>query len=118
MGKPDVEDAQLYRSWRDQFTNHGIRNRPYTPGPPMRREVILCSGKPTVEPAQMFQDLARRIARGSNVVFLTTDTYARGNASQCRHIDREQLEPGLFTGGKGVMTEGGLTDSSQVSRCP
>ena len=29
----------------------------------------------------MFKDLAQRIARGSTVVFLTTDTYARGNES-------------------------------------
>lgn len=63
------------------LTQHGIRHRAYAPGEQGGREVILCSGKPTVEPAAMFQDLARRMARGSTVVFLTTDTYARDNES-------------------------------------
>jgi hypothetical protein len=64
--------------WLDE---HGIRSRVYAPGQPAAREVILASGKPTVEPAVLFKDLAQRIARGSVVVFLTTDTYAKGNQS-------------------------------------
>ena len=50
--------------------------RPVEPG---RREVILASGKPAGDPAEVFRDLARRIAHGSTVIFLTTDTYARGD---------------------------------------
>ena len=73
-----MSDDKDLAAW---LTNHGIRNRPYTLGQQTRREVILCSGRPTVEAAEMFKDLAQRIARGSTVVFLTTDTYARGNES-------------------------------------
>jgi len=61
------------------LTSHGIAHRPYVPGKQEAREVILCSGSPTVEPAVMFKDLAQRIARGSTVIFLTTDTYAKGS---------------------------------------
>ena len=39
------------------------------------------SGKPTAEPPVIFKDLAQRIARGSTVIFLTTDTYAKGKES-------------------------------------
>jgi len=63
------------------LTDHGIRHRPYTLEEQTGREVILCAGKPTVDLAAMFNDLARRIARGSSVVFLTTDTYAKDNES-------------------------------------
>ncbi len=63
------------------LTEHGIRNRPYTPGQPVACEVILAAGKPTTEAATMFRDLAQRIACGSTVIFLTTDTYAKGNQS-------------------------------------
>jgi hypothetical protein len=56
----------------------GIRHRPYAPGGQTGREVVLASGKPTADPAAVFRDLAQRIARGSTVIFLTTDTYARG----------------------------------------
>lgn len=61
------------------LTDHGIQHRPYKPGDQREREVILCSGKPTCEPAEMFEDLARRMARGSTVIFLTTDTFSRGD---------------------------------------
>jgi len=63
------------------LTERGIRHRAYSPGQPTGREVILASGTPTVDPAVMFKDLAQRIARGSTVIFLTTDTFARGNQS-------------------------------------
>ncbi len=59
----------------------GIKHRAYAPGQPDAREVILASGKPTADPALVFKDLAQRIARGSTVVFLTTDTYARERQS-------------------------------------
>jgi len=63
------------------LTDRGIKNRAYAPGQQTAREVILCSGKPTAEPAVMFKDLAQRIARGSTVIFLTTDTYAKDKES-------------------------------------
>jgi hypothetical protein len=63
------------------LAEHGAKHRPYRPGQPAAREVILASGKPAVDPAVVFKDLARRIAGGSTVVFLTTDTYAKGNQS-------------------------------------
>ncbi len=68
-------DTQL-ATW---LTDHGIKNRPYRIGESTSREVILCCGQPTAEPAQLFPDLARRMARGSSVIFLTTDTYAQGS---------------------------------------
>ena len=61
------------------LTGHGIRHRAYASGDPGARQVILVSGKPAADPAEVFRDLAKRMARGSTVVFLTTDTYARGN---------------------------------------
>ena len=61
------------------LTGHGIRCRAYAAGGQSTREVILASGKPTGDAAAVFRDLAQRMARGSAVVFLTTDTYARGD---------------------------------------
>ena len=61
------------------LTAHGIRHRPYAAGAQSAREVILASGKPAADAAAVFRDLAQRMARGSTVVFLTTDTYARGD---------------------------------------
>ncbi len=64
------------------LTAHGIKNRPFIAGQPQTgREVILASGKVAGDPAAIFPDLARRIARGSTAIFLTTDTYARGKDS-------------------------------------
>jgi hypothetical protein len=60
------------------LTSRGIKHRPYDLGPSTTREVILASGKPTGDPAVLFPDLARKITRGSTVVFLTPDTYAKG----------------------------------------
>jgi hypothetical protein len=61
------------------LTKHGIRNRVYAPGAQSGREVILASGTPSDDASVVFPDLARRIARGSTVIFLTTATYARGD---------------------------------------
>jgi hypothetical protein len=63
------------------LAGHGIRHRPYAPGVSAAREVILAAGKPAADPAVVFPDLARRIAGGSTVIFLTTDTYAKGGES-------------------------------------
>ena len=71
-------DAEVAR-W---LTTHGIRNRPFLAGQPQTgRDVILASGKLTGDPAMVFTDLARRIARGSTAIFLTTETFARGRES-------------------------------------
>ena len=71
-------DVELAR-W---LTTHGIRNRPCIIGQPQTgREIILASGKLTSDPAPVFTDLARRIARGSTAIFLTTDTFGRGSDS-------------------------------------
>ncbi len=83
MPKVDAEivlmshDAALAK-W---LTERGIKNRPYAPGQQTAREVILASGKPTGDAAAVFKDLAQRIARGSTVIYLTTDTYAKGKES-------------------------------------
>jgi hypothetical protein len=71
------QDAGLAK-W---LTAHGIKHRPYSPGQPAAREAILASGKPAAEAATVFKDLAQRIACGSTVIFLTTDTYAKGEQS-------------------------------------
>jgi hypothetical protein len=60
------------------FTQSGIRHRPYAPGGQTNREVLLASGKPAADPEMIFRDFAQRVARGSTIIFLTPDTYARG----------------------------------------
>ena len=68
------EDPELAK-W---LTAHGIRTRPFAAAPPARREVILVSGTPSPAPdAAAFAELARRIAQGSTVVFLTPDALAK-----------------------------------------
>ncbi|MBN1343586.1 MAG: glycoside hydrolase family 2 [Phycisphaerae bacterium] len=82
---PKVDSEVVLMSHDDALakwlTERGIKHRPYAPGAQTAREVILCSGKPTADAAVVFKDLAQRIARGSTVIFLTTDTYAKGNDS-------------------------------------
>jgi hypothetical protein len=71
-------DGELAR-W---LGSHEIKCRPYEVGKPQtEREVIVLSGKVGGDPAPVFADLVRRIARGSTAIFLTTDTYARGSDS-------------------------------------
>lgn len=57
------------------LTDHGIRTRPYEPGDTTKREVILVGqgGGDLVA----FQDLARRMASGSTVLFLSPGVFAR-----------------------------------------
>ncbi|MCU0963083.1 MAG: hypothetical protein MUF48_23575, partial [Pirellulaceae bacterium] len=71
------DDSEL-AGW---LTERGIRVRSGTASAQTAREVLLVAGRPTGDPAQFFRDLARRIARGSTAVFLTTDTYAKGSDS-------------------------------------
>ncbi len=69
------------------LTEHKIRTRPYSPFPlgegqgvKAVREVILASDKPPAPGgAEAFAELARRIARGSTVVFLRPEVFARGD---------------------------------------
>jgi hypothetical protein len=62
------------------LAGRGIRARPCSKEPPASREVILASGAPPGG-AEAFRDLARRIARGSSVVFLTPATLRRQDDS-------------------------------------
>ena len=83
---PKVETEVVLMSRDDGPGRSGSPSTASSTGPMLRasrraREVILASGKPTADPAAVFKDLAQRIARGSTVVFLTTDTYAKGNES-------------------------------------
>lgn len=57
------------------LADHGIRTRPYKPGDAAKREVILV-GQGGGDLAA-FQDLARRIASGSTVIFLSHGVFAR-----------------------------------------
>lgn len=70
------EDAELAR-W---LMEHGIRMRRWSPGPPTGREVILASHT-TVAPggSTAFAEIAKRIACGSTVVFLSPAVFARDN---------------------------------------
>jgi hypothetical protein len=71
------EDPELAR-W---LKEHGIRTRPFADVPPPARELILASGKaPARGGAKAFGELARRIARGAAVVFLTPGLFAEGEA--------------------------------------
>ncbi len=63
----------------DWLTAQGIHHKPYSTASVSGREVILASGMPEADPSVLFPDLARRIARGSTVVFLTPETCARGD---------------------------------------
>jgi hypothetical protein len=69
------EDPQL-QGW---LAAHGIRTRPFGAEPPGTREVILVSHTPQPPgDVEAFRELARRIARGSTVVFLCPEVFRRG----------------------------------------
>ena len=62
------------------LAEHGIRTRPFFPAAARQREVILVSGTPAAPGgAEAFGELARRIARGSTVVFLSPEVFAQGD---------------------------------------
>ena len=70
------EDAELAQ-W---LAARGIRTRPFAPNPPNAREVILASATPPAPGgAAAFAELARRIARGSAVVFLSPAVFAKAD---------------------------------------
>lgn len=59
---------------------HGIACRPYAPGNTSVRERILVGRTvPAPGDARVWQDLARRIAQGSTVVFLCPNVFQRGD---------------------------------------
>ncbi len=62
------------------LAEHEIRSRPFSPAAPAEREVILASDKPAPPGGpKAFADLARRIAHGSTVVFLSPKVFAQGD---------------------------------------
>jgi hypothetical protein len=74
------EDAVLAK-W---LADHRIRTRPFSSRPhadtSSKRQVILASAAPPAPGgAAVFADLARRIANGSTVVFLSPAVFAKGN---------------------------------------
>jgi hypothetical protein len=59
---------------------HGVKVRPYQPGPSKAREVILVSYTPNAGGTpEAWRDLAVRIAQGSTATFLTLDVFKRGD---------------------------------------
>ena len=86
------EDVELGK-W---LAARGVRSRPFVPGQPTAREVILASGKaPAPGGPAVFAELARRVARGSAVVFLDPATLSDGqNATRWAPLK----DKGLFAG--------------------
>jgi hypothetical protein len=75
------EDAEL-GGWLSQ---QGIRVRQFAAGRPTVREVILACGRPPApDTGRAFAELARRIARGSTVVFLQPDTLIDPDAARAK----------------------------------
>ena len=62
------------------LAEHGIRTRPFSAAMPSMREVILTSSRPpSPGGAKAFAELARHIAAGSTVVFLSPEVFAKGD---------------------------------------
>jgi hypothetical protein len=80
-GMPKVEAEVVL--WGDDpslakwLMEHGIRTRPYVAHMPAKREVILASSMPAAPGgAEAFAQLARHIAAGSTVIFLSPEVFA------------------------------------------
>ncbi len=58
-----------------------VHTRPFTFEPPAAREAILVSGRISEPPRDLFCELARRMARGATVVFLTPEALRRADQS-------------------------------------
>ncbi|MHB8974772.1 MAG: glycoside hydrolase family 2 protein [Pirellulaceae bacterium] len=58
---------------------HGMRTRPFSLEAPAAREVILVAGQVAPPQEDVFCELARRMARGATVIFLTPDVLRRGD---------------------------------------
>ncbi|MCL5098325.1 MAG: glycoside hydrolase family 2, partial [Candidatus Omnitrophica bacterium] len=63
-------------SW---LKEHNINCRQFSPTPQSAREVILAGPTPNSGDASAWCELARHIARGSSVIFLCPEVFARGN---------------------------------------
>jgi hypothetical protein len=57
----------------------GIKTRPFAAGPQQTREVILVGNRPAAANAEAFRELARHIAQGSHVVFLSPEVFHQGD---------------------------------------
>jgi hypothetical protein len=72
-------EAPDLAKWLEQ---HGFRTRPFSSNAPNEREVILAANKaPAPGGAEAWQELVRRMARGSAVVFLSPDVFKKGDQS-------------------------------------
>jgi hypothetical protein len=56
------------------LTGHGVHVRAFAAQKQTAREVVLASGSPPAPGGAVFAELARHIARGSTVIFLTPET--------------------------------------------
>ncbi len=70
------EDPEL-AEW---LADHGIRAHPFTPSMPTGPMVLLASRTPPAPGnAEVFAELARRIAQGATAVFLSPEVFRKGN---------------------------------------
>jgi hypothetical protein len=60
---------------------NGIKTRPFAPGMPTARELILVGNRPAADEAEAFRELARHLARGSSAVFLSPEIFKKGDAA-------------------------------------
>lgn len=81
-GMPEVEtDVVLWRddaplaNWLDA---NGITTREFNPSADGSPSVILVGAAPPAAKAEAFRELAKQIAQGSHVVFLSPDVFAEG----------------------------------------
>ncbi len=62
------------------LSDRGVRTRPFASVAPAKREVILAAPKPPAPGgAAAFRELAKRIASGATVVFLSPEVFAQGD---------------------------------------
>jgi len=70
------EDAPLSR-W---LAEHNIAARPFAPGEPVDVRQVLVVARAAAEGGiEAWRELARRVARGSTVIFLSPEVFARGD---------------------------------------
>ncbi|MCL5098276.1 MAG: glycoside hydrolase family 2 [Candidatus Omnitrophica bacterium] len=61
------------------LADHAIKTHPFEAAEPDTREVILVGNKPAADASPSFNELVRRIARGSTAIFLSTSVFAKGD---------------------------------------
>lgn len=62
------------------LAEHGIRTRPFSPGRHERRDLILACSTAPEGGSEAWRELARRIAGGASVVFLSPEVFKRGDS--------------------------------------